>query len=76
MKCKRKMQKRRDILTILGMLVLLTFHSQNVANPTADADWRVFSMPCGCCFTWAKNRNRLRLLHVWHCLRHRLRSRC
>ena len=25
MKCKRKMQKRRDILTILGMLVLLTF---------------------------------------------------
>ena len=24
-KCKRKMQKRRDILTILGMLVLLTF---------------------------------------------------
>ena len=37
MKCKRKMQKRRDILTILGMLVLL-----NVANSTADADWRVF----------------------------------
>lgn len=25
MKCKRKMSKRRDILTIIGMMILLTF---------------------------------------------------
>ena len=25
MKCKRKMQKRRDVLTVIGMMILLAF---------------------------------------------------
>lgn len=75
MKCKRKMQKRRDILTILGMLVLLTFILRMwpilllmLIGVFFYAMWLLFHM--------GENRNRLRLLHVWRCLRHRLRSRC
>ena len=34
MKCKRKMQKRRDVLTVIGMMILLAFILGFPANET------------------------------------------
>ena len=42
MKCKRKMQKRRDVLTVIGMIILLAFILRMWPIPAADADRCVF----------------------------------
>ena len=75
MKCKRKMQKRRDVLTVIGMMILLAFILRM---------WPilllmligVFSTHYGCCSTWTRRLSSRLRLRLWRSLRLRRRSRC
>ena len=69
MKCKRKMQKRRDVLTVIGMMILLAFIIRM---------WPILLLMLIGVFFYSlcmlfNIRCRLRF---WLCLRLRRRSRC
>ena len=70
MKCKRKMQKRRDVLTVIGMMILLAFILRM---------WPILLlMLIGVFFyaTWMRRLSSRFRLRFWRCLRLRRRSRC
>ena len=74
MKCKRKMQKRRDVLTVIGMMILLAFILRM---------WPILLLMLigvffyyGCCSTWTRRLSSRLRLRFWRCLRLRRRSRC